>query len=70
LTIAVDGLAFDDARAARRSSMRPLVQEPMKTRSSLMSVIFCRLQAHVFERALLESGAWLVGDLVGIGTGR
>ena len=25
--------------AARRSSMRPLVQEPMKTRSSLMSVI-------------------------------
>ncbi len=26
--------------AARRSSIRPLVQEPMKTRSSLMSVIF------------------------------
>src|SRR5438552_2403882 len=25
--------------AARRSSIRPLVQEPMKTRSSLMSVI-------------------------------
>ena len=38
--------------AARKSSMRELVHEPMKTRSSDMSTIFSAAQPHVGERAL------------------
>ena len=40
LTRALTVLPSTTLAAARRSSMRPLVQEPMNTRSSLMSVIF------------------------------
>ena len=44
---------FTTAAAARRSSMRELVHEPMKILSSVMSVIArARLEAHVDERAL------------------
>jgi hypothetical protein len=35
----MDLLAGDDGRAARRSSIRAFVQEPMKTRSTEMSCI-------------------------------
>src|SRR6185437_12822848 len=37
--------------AARRSSMRPLVQEPMKTRSSLMSVILVPADSPIYFSA-------------------
>jgi hypothetical protein len=37
-------LPFTTRATSRKSSMRELVQEPMNTRSSLMSVIFCLYQ--------------------------
>src|SRR5579862_2928934 len=40
LTLALTVLPSTTLAAARRSSMRPLVHEPMKTRSSAMSVTF------------------------------
>jgi hypothetical protein len=46
-------LPFRIAAAARRSSIRPLVQEPMKTVSISISVQRrARRQPHVVERAL------------------
>ena len=50
--------------AARKSSMRPLVQEPMKTRSISMSVIFSPpLQPHIVERARDRGALALAGGV-------
>ena len=54
---------------ARRSSMRPLVQEPMKTRSiGDVGHLRAGRQAHVVERALLGVALVLVLDQSGSGT--
>ena len=55
--------------AARRSSMRPLVQEPRKTRSIVMSLIFVsRRQAHIGERPL-DRALRLSGSAISAGSG-
>ena len=51
--IAVDLLPSTISAAARRSPMRALVQEPMKTRSSLMSSIGAPASGPCIQRALL-----------------
>ena len=52
---------------SRKSSMRPLVHEPMNTRSSLMSVMLVPgVEPHVGERPLHRFALALVGDLLGV----
>ena len=52
--------------AARRSSMRPLVQEPMKTRSMRdVGDLRAGLEAHIGERALDRARGWSGSAIVG-----
>src|SRR6202000_6383 len=51
LTLSLTVLPSAILAAARRSSMRPLVQEPMKMRSSLMSVTFVPAIRPIYFRA-------------------
>ena len=56
------------AAAARRSSIRPFVHEPINTRSTGISVsAHARLQAHVLERLSGRLAFGLVGELARVG---